>query len=167
MSQKNKFSDLFSGFNFVMPQNAQLFPVSDFNEVFNSGMKLFEEASQISKNFMFKGFESANMFSFLENSAEIMTSSYSGYLEMFGFISKEAYDQLVEKYNTIQDEINKQKKQISQKDSKIKDQEKKLKAVEKDIKDFENKIKDLENELAAEKINKSAAPAIKNDTPKQ
>jgi septal ring factor EnvC (AmiA/AmiB activator) len=156
MSQKNNFSDFFSGFNFMMPESSSLFPSSDFNEVFNSGMKFFEEASQISKDFMMKGFDSSSFFSLFQNSAEIINSSYSGYLEMFGFITKEAYDQLVEKYNTIQDEIDKQKKQISQKDSKIKDQEKKLKSVEKDMKDFEKKIKDLENELAAEKINKTA-----------
>jgi vacuolar-type H+-ATPase subunit I/STV1 len=162
MTQKNKFNDFFSGFDFMMPENSSLFPVADFNEIFTSGMKLFEEASQISKDFMFKGFDSSNFFSFFENSAEIMSSSYSGYLEMMGFISKESYDQLVEKYNEIQSEINKQKKQISQKDTKIKDQEKKLKTVEKDIKGFEKKIKDLENELAAEKINKTTAQQKKD-----
>lgn len=168
MSQKNNFNDFFSGFNFMMPETSSLFPTSDFNEVFNSGMKFFEEASQISKDLMMKGFDSSNLFSFFENSAEIMNSSYSSYLEMFGFITKDAYDQLVEKYNSIQDEIDKQKKQISQKDSKIKDQDKKLKAVEKDMKDFEKKIKDLENELAAEKINKTATntnESTKKDVP--
>jgi len=159
MSQKNNFNDFFSGFKFMMPESSSLFPNSDFNEIFNSGVKLFEETSQISKDLMLKGFDTSSFFSFFENSAEMLTSSYSGYFEIFGYINKEAYDQLVEKYNTIQNEINKQKKQSSQKDSKIKDQEKKLKAVEKDIKDFENKIKDLENELAAEKINKATTNA--------
>jgi hypothetical protein len=161
MSQKNNFNDFFSGFDFMMPENSSLFPVTDFNEIFSSGMKLFEEASQISKDFMFKGFDTSNFFSIFENSAELMTSSYAGYLEMMGFITKDAYDQLVDKYNKIQSEITKQKKQITQKDSKIKDQEKKLKAVEKDIKNFERKIKDLENDLAAEKINKTASASKK------
>ncbi|MDY0131322.1 MAG: hypothetical protein RBR53_01520 [Desulforegulaceae bacterium] len=154
MSKKNSFNNFFSGFDFMKPESFSLFPVTDYNEIINSSMKIFEEASQISKDFMLKGFDYSDFVSFFENSTGFITSSYSGYLEIMGFISKEAYDELVEKYNKIQEEISEQKKKVSQKESTIKTQEKKLKAVEKDIKDFEKKIKDLENELAAEKTNK-------------
>jgi ribosomal protein L29 len=154
MAKQGNINDLFSGFNFFMPDSSTMFPV---NDLMSSGMKLMEEASEISKEFMFKGFDGSDFFSFFQNTAEVMTSSYSGYLEMMGFISKDSYDQLIEKYNEIQKELTKYKRQGTQKENKLKDQDKKVKALEKEISSFKKKIDELEKELAAEKITKATS----------
>ena len=156
MAQQTKKNDLFSRLNFFMQDSYSFFPV---NNMMTSGFKLMEEASEFSKDFLNKGFDGSNFMSFFQNTADVMTSSYSGYFEIMGFISKETHDELIKKYNQIQEELNKHKNESSQKDNKIKNQEKKLKTLEKDIKAFEKQIKNLENELAAEKIDKVTAPA--------
>lgn len=158
MSQTNKNNDLFYGLNFFMQEPYSFFPI---NSMMSSGMKFMEDASDFSKDFLYKGMEPSNFFSIFQNTAEVMTSSYADYMGIMGFISKETYDQLIKKYNDIQSELNKHKKQNSQKETKIKNQDKKIKAFEKQLAGFEKKVKDLETELAAEKLAKAAQPAAK------
>lgn len=152
MAQKSDKNNPFSGLNFFTPDFTNFFPV---NNLMDSGFKMMEDAAEISKEFMTKGFDSSNMFSFFQDTAEAMTSSYSGYLELLGFISKDTYDQLIEKYNRIQKELTKLKRQSTQKENKLKDTEKKLKALEKSAEQYQTRIKELESDLAAEKIQKA------------
>ncbi|MGM0418274.1 MAG: hypothetical protein ACQEQS_06090 [Thermodesulfobacteriota bacterium] len=154
MAQNSKKTDLFTGFNFFNTDFSSFFPSADLNEMMSSSMKMMEDATKISQEFMAKSLNPSEFFTFFENSAGIMTS-YSDYIEMFGFISKDEYDQLIEKYNELQKEITNKKRQVTQKDNKIKDHEKKITTLEKKVEASDKKIKDLENELAAEKINKT------------
>lgn len=156
MVQKDKRDNYFPSFNFFNKEFSNLLSIGDFSGIMSSSFKLMEEASEISKDFMTKGLGQSNLFSFFNNSAEIMSSSYIGYLEMMGFISKETYEELIKKYNEIQKELENQKKQVSQKETKIKDQGKQIKALEKDIKDLTAKIKELEEELKKKEAQKPA-----------
>ena len=164
MAQNSKKTDLFSGFNFFNTDFSNFFPSADLNEMMSSSMKMMEDATKISQEFMAKSLNPSEFFNFFGNSAGLMTSSYSDYIEMFGFISKDSYDQLIEKYNELQKEISNKKRQVTQKDNKIKDQEKKITTLEKKVEASDNKIKDLENDLAAEKINKTTSQGNSSKT---
>ncbi|PIE74598.1 MAG: hypothetical protein CSA18_04420 [Deltaproteobacteria bacterium] len=153
MSDNKKNNTFFSDFNPFFENVGNFYALDNLNNFMSYSMKMMEDASDISKNLFFKNFDAFNFFSLFENSFQKLPSAYIDYLETMGFVSKDTYDQLIEKYDKIQKELSKSKTSLTQKNKKISEQEKKLKAFKEDIVKFDAKVKDLENELAAEKIN--------------